>query len=177
MATPFRLFLLYTSALLLSADASAQELTFGKWSIGRSSSGDAFYAVTTNDSGHQLRRYCYAGSCIYHLGIATSCTKGNRYPVLVNSTTGSKTLEVYCNGPLEGGSKYQYVFTAFNEVESLVLRASKVGFAIPLAGAAFTVVPFSLLGSNEAIAAMTAAAIASTSPATAQRRSTRDDRL
>jgi len=178
MATPFRLFLLYLSALLLSADASAQQLSFGNWSIGPTSSGAGFYASTVNDSGHLLGRYCFGSdSCVYLLGISTACTKGQRYPVLVNATTGSKTLEVFCNGPMEGGKKYQYVFTAFDQIQQVILQATKVGFALPLAGTAFTVIPFSLVGSNEAIAAMSAALIASTSPATAQKRSTRDGAL
>jgi hypothetical protein len=178
MAMRRRSILLFVSALLLSAGALAQELTFGKWSTGRSSSGSGFYAATVNDSGHVLGRYCHGGnSCVYLLGIATACTKGTRYPVLVNATTGANTLEVYCNGPMEGGNKYQYVFTAFDDVEQLVLRADRVSFAIPIAGVAFTIVPFSLIGSNEAIAAMTAASIASTTPAPARGRNTRDERL
>ena len=177
MATPLRLLLLYLSALLLSADVSAQELTFGNWSMGRTSSG-GFHATTVNDSGHILGRHCSGSeSCVYLLSITAACTKGQRYPVLVNATTGPKSLEVFCNGPMESGNKYQYIFTAFDQIQQIVLQASKVGFAIPLAGAAFTVVPFSLIGSNEAIAAMTAAAIASTSPAPAQRRTTRDEGL
>lgn len=175
MAMPLRSFLLALSALLASTGASAQLLTFGQWTFGRTS--DGFYASTTNDSGHALGRYCHGESCVYLLGVTNACTKGDRYPVLVNTTSGSRTLEVYCNGPLEGGNKYQYAFTAFDDVERMVFRAPKVGFAIPFAGAAFTVVRFSLIGSNEAIAAMTAAAIASTAPAPVQRRNTRDERL
>ena len=166
----------FALALLASSGAWAQELTFGNWSTGRTSSGSGFYAATVNDSGHLLGRYCFAGkSCVYLLGIATACTKGDRYPVLVNAPTGAKTLEVYCNGPLEGGSKHQYVFSAFDEVEQLVHRGIRIAFALPIDGVAFTIVPFSLIGSREAIAVMTAAA--STTPAPAGRRNTRDDRL
>jgi hypothetical protein len=178
MAMRRRSFLLFVSALLLSAGALAQELTFGKWSTGRTSSGSGFYAITVNDSGHVLGRYCLeSSSCVYLLGIATACTKGDRYPVLVNATTGAKTLEVYCNGPLEGGNKYQYVFSAFDEVDQLLRRGTRVGFAIPIDGIDFTIVPFSLIGSREAIAVMTAAWTSSTTPAPARGRTTRDERL
>jgi hypothetical protein len=177
MAMPLRSFT-FALALLTSSGAWAQALTFGNWSTGRTSSGSGLYAATVNDSGHLLGRYCLAGnSCVYLLGIATACTKGDRYPVLVNAPTGARTLEVSCNGPLESGSKYQYVFTAFDEVEQLVHRGTRIAFALPIDGIAFTIVPFSLIGSREAIAVMTAAAIASTTPTPAQRRNTRDDRL
>jgi hypothetical protein len=125
-----------------------------------------------NDSGGILGQYCYPqeGGCVYILGLRNRCTKGNQYPVLVNADTGSKSVKVYCNGRLEIG-RYQYVFTEFEEIHRAVLAASRIGFAFPLEGDEFIVVRFSLIGSNEAIAAMEAR---TPNP---NRRDTRDQRL
>jgi hypothetical protein len=136
--------------------AFAQERNFEDWFFGITRSGAALYAATVNDSGRVLGQYCYQESndCVYLLGITTSCTQGNKYPVLVNSNIGSSTMSVYCNGRLGESNNYQYVFTDFKSIHDTVLKAMRVGFAFPLQSDDFTVIRFSLNGSNEAIAAM-----------------------
>jgi len=154
--------------------AIAEDKQFGEWFTGQQLTGQGGFAATINDSGHILGQYCYPelSSCVYLLGIRTRCEKDSKYPVLVNSDKGSKTLELLCNGPLESG-RYQYVFTSFDEIHKIVMEAYRVGFAFPLQSDDFIVVRFSLLGSNEAVAAMRADS-ANRMPV---RRGTRDQRL
>lgn len=149
----YKKILIAITCLCYSVFATGQDRAFQDWYSGTTSDGDGFYAGTANESGHFLGQYCYSTGCVYLLGLQTSCTKGNKYPVLVNASTGSKTVEVFCNGPLVGG-RYQYVFTAFDEINSIVLEATRVGFAFPLRNDEFIVIRFSLMGSNEAIATM-----------------------
>ncbi len=154
----------------------AQPRSFSDWTMGRQSGEEGLFAATQNDSGNILGKYCFAelASCVYLLGMKTSCVKGNRYPVLVNASTGSETLEVYCGGALGSLNLYQYIFSDFDKINRTVLEASKVGFAVPLHNDQFNVVRFSLIGSNEAIDAMTQAYRRSGTPG---RSNTRDQRL
>ena len=163
-------------SMLLSSTSNAQTRTFADWSMGRQTAETGWYAATENDSGNVLGKYCFSdiASCMYLIGMKTSCTSGSKYPVLVNATTGSETLEVYCNGPLGTLGLYQYVFTDFDRINRIVLEAERVGFAVPLRNDRFNVVRFSLVGSNQAIEAMTNAYNRSETP---RRGSTRDQRL
>lgn len=85
----------------------------------------------------------------------TKCDKGSRYPVLVNSISGSFVTEVYCNGVLDIGI-YQYVFTDFKTLDSAVRKGTLIGFAVPLADGRFKVVRFDLTGSVAAITGLLA---------------------
>ncbi len=133
--------------------AAAQERTWGAWSAGRTSEGDGTYAATMNDSGNILGQYCNNGTCVYLLGIKTSCKTGDKYPALVNSNISALSVEVICRGKLDNGM-YRYVFADFDQMDEVVKKASQVGFAVPLAGDQFRVIRFDLMGSNEAIAAI-----------------------
>ena len=62
-------------------------------------------------------------------------------------------IEVVCRGKLDNGM-YRYVFTDFEQIDDTVKKASRIGFAVPLAGDQFRVIRFDLMGSNEAIAAI-----------------------
>lgn len=149
--------------------------TFVDWSTGITSTGNALFAATVNDSGNVLGQYCYPGegSCIYLLGMRTSCKEGSKYPVLVNSDKGSLQVQVLCSGRQQG-NLYEYVFTEFDKIDDVVMTAYRVGFAVPLEGDQFTVIRFSLIGSNEAVAKLLENAASRTVPA---RRGTRDQRL
>jgi hypothetical protein len=155
-----RLIFVVISVLLVSAsNAQTRTRTFVDWTMGTQTAEEGLFAATTNDSGNILGKYCFAtlDGCMYLLAMKTSCEQGNKYPVLVNANTGSQTLEVYCNGLLGRYNLYQYVFTEFDKIEDTVLRANRVGFAVPLQSDQFNVIRFSLMGSNEAIEAMTQA--------------------
>lgn len=122
--------------LALSGLAAGQWRNFADWYTGQQTGGAGPFAATVNDSGHVLGQYCFPASdaCAYILGLLNkTCEKGSRYPLLANANTGSKNVEVYCNGPLNGG-RYQYVFTEFDEIHRIVVQAERVGFAFPIAG-------------------------------------------
>jgi hypothetical protein len=154
--------------------AVAQSRSWGSWFYDWSNQPDFLYAATINDSEHLLGQYCYvaSGQCLYLLGIATACTEGNEYPLLVNSNVGSLHAKVLCSGQIQG-RRYRYVFTDFDQINDIVKRASKAGFAIALESDQFIVVRFDLIGSNEAIAAMRSGAERNVPT----RRGTRDQRL
>ena len=156
--------------------AIAQErATFGDWITGTTTAGNALFAGTTNDSGNVLGLYCYPGegSCVYLLGMRTRCTQGNKYPVLVNSDQGSLHLEIMCNGRQQN-KLYEYVFTNFKTIDDIVMKAYRVGFAMPLENDQFNVIRFSLIGSNEAVSRLLENAARRAVPA---RGGTRDQRL
>ena len=159
------------SSLLCSSLAVAQ--TYSDWTVGRIDGGGGYYAATVNDSGNVLGQYCYPEGCVYLLAFKTSCKQGSKYPVLVNSDKGSKAVELYCGRSLRNGY-YQYIFTEFDEMHRTVLEAARVGFAFPLQGDEFIVVRFSLIGSNEAIDALSARTATPSGP---RWRDTRDQRM
>ncbi len=167
--------LTFLASLAIAASASAQERgSFGDWRAGKTTNEKAVFAATVNQSGNVLGVYCYgAEKCIYLLSMRTACEAGSRYPVLVNSDQGSLELQVYCNGQRQS-NVYEYVFTNFEKIEDVVLRAHRVGFALPLESDEFNVVRFSLRGSNEAIAELHELTVGQTVPT---RRNTRDQRL
>lgn len=156
--------------------AVGQPRFFGSWFTGTTNDGLGLFAATPNDSGNILGQYCYAasGSCVYLLGIHTSCTKGHKYPVLMNSNTGSLQLFVLCDGRLDA-THYRYIFTDFKAIDTAVRAASRIGFAVPLQGDQFIVVRFNLDGSDAAISSMRAAAENRVKPAV--HHGTRDQRL
>ena len=161
--------------IVICGPLSAQRQNFNDWTTGVTTTGNALYAATANDSGNILGQYCYPGdgNCYYLLGLRTSCKEGNNYPVLLNSDQGSATVAVRCNGRVQNGL-FEYVFTEFSRIDDVVMKAYRVGFAVPLEGDQFTVIRFSLVGSNEAVAKLLEDAAARRAPA---RRNTRDQRL
>ena len=144
---------LFIAILLISIPVlcSAQFNTIGRWGVDTTYS-EFMYAATLNDTGSVFGQYCYKStqSCLYLIGLKTSCNVGHRYYVLSNSDIGSNVFEIYCNGPLISGL-YQYVFTNFNKIDDLVKNGSRVGFAMPLQDSTFIVVRFSLYGSTSAV--------------------------
>ncbi len=147
MTTLVRRTLMALTLASLMNMAAAQERSWGAWSAGRTSDGDGTYAATMNDSGNILGQYCNGGTCVYLLGIKTSCKTGDKYPALVNSNLSAMSVEVVCRGKLDNGM-YRYVFTDFEQIDDTVKRASQIGFAVPLAGDQFRVIRFDLMGST-----------------------------
>src|SRR5262245_24918037 len=95
--------LVFSLALVIALAIPAYDLTaqnFGNWQI--HTQKDYVGTSTLNDSGSLLGQYCYPGegSCVWLLGVRTSCIQGDRYPALVNSEAGSAVVELYCAGPL-----------------------------------------------------------------------------
>lgn len=137
--------------------------SFGAWTTGITNEGNLYYAATVNDSGNLLGEYCSpdTGDCIWILGIASACKEGDQYPVLGNSDVGSAHITVYCSAKLDNGL-YRYVFSKFDDINDLIIKGLKVGFAIPLQADQFRVIRFDLGDSNRAINAMNAAVVEQT---------------
>jgi hypothetical protein len=172
-----RIGLIATLIVMLAADiAAAQRQKFGSWET--STAGQSFvYALTQNDSGHVLGQWCdlTASSCLWLLGIRTSCNEGETYPILVNSNAGSASLRLHCAGPLANvPGVYRYVFADFDSIDGLVAKSAKIGVALPLEGDQFRVIRFDLNGAPAAVSLMRNAAEGRTRPA---RQGTRDEKL
>lgn len=142
-------------ALSLTQFVTAQDESFGSWSVGFVSDRTSLYAATINDSGALLGEYCTPskGSCMWVLGMSTGCEEGSKYPVLANANTGAVELEIVCNGKILQ-DKWSYAFTNFEQIDALVKGGSRVGFAMPLQQDQFRVVRFLLNGASVAIARM-----------------------
>ena len=119
--------------LIASAHASlARAENFGSWFTGKTNNNFVF-AATTNDNGHLLGQYCSpeTGNCLWILGISTTCKLGDKYPILANSDSGASHLSVHCDEQLEDG-KFRYVFSKFNDIDSIIKGSLRIGFALPL---------------------------------------------
>lgn len=87
------------------------------------------------------------------MSLGLKCDKGDRFTVLVNSTGGGATVELSC------GKDNFLSFTDFDEIDAIVRKNSKVGFAIALTDGQFKAVRFSLEGSSHALDLMRLAAV------------------
>lgn len=73
-----RLLAIFIGLSALSGAAAQQDWT-------AVTEGDEGYsAITINDSGNSLGQFCYfeTGNCYYLMGLSSSCTSGDSYPVL-----------------------------------------------------------------------------------------------
>lgn len=149
----------FIALLLLRPTLAHSAQTFGAWQVALSADLTNIYAATKNDSGAVLGEYCFPrkGSCVWALGIPTSCDDGHVYPLLANSDIGSAQIRIQCQGPVDG-KLYSYAFTNFKSIDHLVKRASRVGFAMPLQADRFRVVRFVLNGASAALKTMRIAA-------------------
>lgn len=166
--------LVVACVLLLGGAAAGRAQTIGSWFVETTKTG-FLAALSANASGNVLGQFCYPdeGSCVWLIGLKTGCRRGERYPVLANSDAGSVHLHVLCDGQLEGGL-FRYAFTNFDQVDNIVRRGARVGFAVPLEQDEFRVIRFDLAGATGALAVMRAAAERRAQPV---RRGTRDERL
>lgn len=129
--------------------------SYGSWGVGVGDDRSFLYAATVNDSADLLGQYCTPSevSCMWLLGLSTKCETGHEYPLLANSDTGALQLEIVCSGPLPNGN-YKYAFKNFDQIDELVKRAQRVGFAMPMQGDQFRVVRFMLNGATAAVTSM-----------------------
>lgn len=120
--------LLVLNAIAVPVFASDVRSGDWSWSI---DDPEMVYAATNNSAGHMLAQFCYpaSGSCIYAVGFEITCDEGKKYPALVNTDQGAQSIELVCSGELAD----QNILAAadFEEMDSLVRKATRIGFVIP----------------------------------------------
>lgn len=134
---------------------AADNMQFGEWTVNVTDNKQWVYGATSNDSGSVFGEYCSleTGKCNWLLGLDKRCTSDASYPVLANSKAGSAQLTVVCAGPVSNNNQapfYQYVFTDWKTLESLIKNSDRVGFAFPMQADQFIVVRFSMNGLQQA---------------------------
>lgn len=168
----------YLAACLLSVlavNTAHAGKVFGEWSVDLTNDRAYLFAATANDSGAVFGQYCQLeeSTCYWVLGIATSCERGNSYPVLANTQGSAAPLTVICDGQLSSGL-YRYVFKPFDTVDGLLLNMPRIGFAFPLTGDQFRVVRFSLDGAHRAVNTLRQQVLQQPAPPSPSKPSTKD---
>ena len=79
----------------------------------------------------------------------TSCEKEDRFPVLVNSDSGSFQLSVICVLATDN-DRYLLMFTSSTELDDASSKDPNIGIAFPLKSGRFLVMRFSMAGSKKA---------------------------
>src|SRR5262249_12544891 len=98
-----------------------------------------------------------AGSCFWFIGSANLCVLNSKYPVLVNSPSGSSAQELLCRGESSSSRTYRHFFTEFDRIDDTIRqsRSGYIGFASALKSGLCELQRFNLSGASEAIKAMT----------------------
>lgn len=135
------------------ADGTSKE-----WFWVTDDSDNFYYAATLNSSGHLIGQYCFfkSGDCKYLLGAGITCTEGNEYPALINSTSGSTHVTIICGGKV--GDQNVFLLSPFDDIDSIIRNADRIGIAVPMENDKFKVSRFSLSGSTHAIESMRSSA-------------------
>jgi hypothetical protein len=139
---------------MLAGPAGADDFKVGDW-VWNIDDPEMQMAGTTNDDGHALMQFCYpeSGNCLYAVGFDTQCTEGNSYPALVNADSGAAAIRFRYGGKLEDGTSLM-LLEDFDQIDALIRKSNRIGFALPMEGDAFKAVRFSLRGSSDALDAM-----------------------
>ena len=140
--------------VLWGSVAWGEEFTSGDWTWSIDDA-TAFYAGTQNSAGQMLAQFCDTtdDTCVYVVGFDTHCDEGDSYPALVNSDAGTASLEFLCGGELDDGT-HLMIAKDFEQLDRMIRKAKKIGFALPMQGDEFKAVRFSLKGSVAAMDAM-----------------------
>ena len=140
--------------LLWGSVAWGEEFTSGDWTWSIEDP-EMFYAATENSAGQALMQLCDTedGTCFYAVGFDTTCDEGDSYPALVNADTGASSIQLLCGGKFRDGTNMMLV-EDFDQIDGIVRKAKRIGFALPMQGDEFKAVRFSLKGSVAAIDAM-----------------------
>jgi hypothetical protein len=140
--------------LAMSSGVRAGDFTSGDW-VWSVDDPEMLYAATENSAGQTLVQLCDAtdGSCFYAVGFDTSCDEGDSYPALVNTDDGAYNIEFLCGGKLDAGGNMMLVKN-FDQIDGMIRKARRIGFALPMQGDEFKAVRFSLKGAVPALDAM-----------------------
>lgn len=135
---------------------SAADVESGDWHWNIDGT-DMFYAGTSNNAENLLVQFCYLtdGNCIYAVSFGLTCDKGAKYPALVNTDSGARSIELICGNKMQGQNVL--MFSNFEEIDDVIRSNDRVGFVLPLKGDEFKAIRFSLRGSAKALDAMRAA--------------------
>jgi hypothetical protein len=144
----------FALALLTPQSLRAQPSDYSDWKVNTKHNG-IVTATTTNESGNEFGRICFTDgkSCGWALLSKTACTKGDKFPVLVNSNSGSFQLSVKCVLSTDNGN-HLMMFTSSDELDDVSKTDPIIGIAFPLKSGRFLVMRFSMAGSNRAIKEM-----------------------
>lgn len=134
-------------------NAQAEGRWFGSWIVGAMENTQGIYAATVNDSEGVLGQYCYGSNaaCYWLLDVDLECESEARFPALINSDSGSTTVEVVC---FKLGSVSKLTFTDFDAIDGIVKKSSRIGIVFSLNDGLFKVSRFTLNGAADSIAFM-----------------------
>lgn len=137
-------------ALLLPGMPQAEELRFGDWFVVRSDNGDLVAGVAQEDFNRMLVYRCFQelNQCAHVLLADIQCDDSDVYPILVNSDHAALSMNTICS---ENEGNSELVLSEFDAIHEILINASVVGLAVPMASGHFKVVRFSLNGSAEAM--------------------------
>jgi len=140
--------------ILMSSGARAGELTSGDWTWSIDDP-EMFYAGTGNSAGQMLMQLCdiSEGSCMYAVGLETTCSEGAAHPALVNTDETAASITLHCGKKLKDGSNLMFI-EDFDQIDGIIRDARRIGFALPMEGDEFKAVRFSLKGAVQALDAM-----------------------
>lgn len=112
----------------------------------------SYYAATANSAGQVLMQLCDLedGNCVYAVGFETRCDEGDTHPALVNTDQSAASIELHCGKRLDDGSNLMLVGD-FDQLDGILRKASRIGFALPMQGDEFKAIRFSLKGSVTAL--------------------------
>lgn len=142
--------LLLGAALLIVASVGlAEQRNFGDWSWDYTDGGTI--AITLSDSGKGLGQFCGFGdgNCLYKVMFPVSCEYGGTYPVLISTDNAAYTMNMKCLTSDEDGGIYG--ITPFDDIDQVIREGNRIGFVMAMEHGSFSVVRFSLRGSNAAM--------------------------
>ena len=105
----------------------------------------------------------YSTECVWGLINNNACEIGHTYFALANTDQGAAPLEITCSGQLQENGKaiFAYVFSDWEQLESLIRKGTKLAIAVPMQSDQFTIWRFSLDGMTAAVDKMEADFVAS----------------
>lgn len=137
-----------------SAASRAQTMRFQDWAV---SYGPGHQEASTgSNTGELLGVFCAleVATCFAYFTTGSNCIEDRQVPVFINSDSGAISLGTQCKSiPMGSGRIWVNVFQDFSTIAGIMLRDRRIGIVVPLENGLFKAVRFSLLGSNEAIAA------------------------
>ena len=136
-----------------ASTANAADISSGDWNWNIDGT-DMFYAGTSNNAQNLLAQFCYLtdGNCVYAVSFGLNCDKGEKYPALLNSDSGARSIELICGNKMQGQNVL--MFSSFEEIDGIIRSNNRIGFVLPLKGDEFKAIRFSLRGSAKALDAM-----------------------